>query len=288
MACCGLLVTSALSSPPRIDFEEAAADVNAAPRAGGSRSALTGIPDAPIVTPSADPAAAPRVAFFGDSTGLATAKGFKAWAATTDDVQMVGGAAWYGCGLVREGEARFNGKLFDPAACGSLQDQWGSAIDETLPQIAVVQVGAIEVDDHLLPGDDTWRAPGDPVYDQLLERQMLAAVDLFVARGVTPIWLTSPRIDPSLSTAADDPAGDPARMRRFNAILTRVAQQRPALRVVDLARWIERWPGGEFDAALRPDGVHFDETMAANDVSPWLSRAILREYERSLTGATST
>jgi hypothetical protein len=117
---------------------------------------------------------------------------------------------------------------------------------------------------------------------------MLAAVDLFVARGVTPIWLTSPRIDPSLSTAADDPAGDPARMRRFNAILTRVAQQRPALRVVDLARWIERWPGGEFDAALRPDGVHFDETMAANDVSPWLSRAILREYERSLTGATST
>ncbi len=94
------------------------------------------------MAPPADLAAPPRVAFFGDSTGLATAKGFKTWATTVDDVQMVGGAAWYGCGLVREGEARFNGKLFDPAACGSLEDQWGSALDETLPHIAVVQVGA--------------------------------------------------------------------------------------------------------------------------------------------------
>ena len=75
-------------------------------------------------------------------------------------------------------------------------------------------------------------------------------------------------------------------MRRYNAILARVAQQRPELRVVDLAGWVRRWPGGELDAALRPDGVHFDENVAANEVSPWLSRAILREYQRSLTDAT--
>jgi peptidoglycan/LPS O-acetylase OafA/YrhL len=273
MALCGFLVTSTLSTPPtHLDFAAAAEEVNV----GQAR--------APKLTPVQVPVgveAPPTVAFFGDSTGLITAKGFKAWAASASDVQMVGGAAWYGCGIVREGRARFNGKEFDPGACGNLVEQWGRALDVVHPAIGVIQVGPIDVDDHLLPGDSQWRAPGDPVFDTILKERMLEAVDVFLARGVTPIWLTSPFIEPSRSTQPpnEDPSGDPARMIRFNQLLRQVQQERPALRVIDLARWMKLRPGGEFDPGLRPDGVHFDEQMSAEVVAPWLARSIVRVYE---------
>jgi len=271
MALCGFLVTSTLSAPTRIDFAGAAADVNV----GGPKAPP---PPNPVTVPGAT--APPTVAFFGDSSGLLTAKGFKRWAADASQVQMVGGAAWYGCGIVREGVARFNDQVFDPSACGTLPDQWGKALDEVQPQIAVIQVGPIEVDDHLLPGDTRWRAPGDPRYDVVLKAKMLEAVDVFLARGVTPIWLTSPLIDPSRSTQPpnDDPSGDPERMARFNQVLREVQRRRPELRIVDLARWLRLRPGGQFDPALRPDGVHFDEDAAATVVAPWLGAEILRVY----------
>jgi peptidoglycan/LPS O-acetylase OafA/YrhL len=269
MALCGFLVTSTLSTPSHLDFAAAAQAVN------------VGQPQAP--RPGAPPprtasASAPTVAFYGDSTGLLTAKGFKRWAADGTRLQMIGGAAWYGCGIVRDGKARFNDKVFDPGGCGPLVSQWGKALDEERPQIAVIQVGPIDVDDHLLPGDTRWRAPGDPKFDAYLEQRMLEAVDVFVSRGVTPVWLTSPYIEPSRSTQPpnDDPSGQRARMTRFNEILRDVARQRPQLHLVDLARWMQHRPNGQFDPALRPDGVHFDENASADVVAPWLGPAILK------------
>jgi peptidoglycan/LPS O-acetylase OafA/YrhL len=269
MALCGFVVTSALSTPSNLDFAAAASAVNVG-------QAQAPAPAAPVQA-AAGPSGPPTVAFFGDSSGLLTAKGFKRWAADGTHLRMVGGAAWYGCGIVREGEARFNGKIFDPSACGSLPAQWGEALDEARPEIAVIQVGPIEVDDHLLPGDSKWRAPGDPTYDTLLKQKMREAVDVFLARGVEPIWLTSPDIEPSKSTQPpnDDPSGDPARMTRFNQLLHEVQRQRPELRIIDLAHWMKIQPGGQFDPSLRPDGVHFDEDASASIVAPWLARAIL-------------
>jgi peptidoglycan/LPS O-acetylase OafA/YrhL len=285
MALTGFLITNTLSTPTHLDFADAAEAVNVGRSGTPSASESPPGTDVPI-TPVPPPSGAPSVAFFGDSTGLMTAKGFKAWAAESPDVRLAGGAAWYGCGMVREGTARFNGREFDPGACGDLTTQWAAAIDEAQPQIAVIQAGPIDVDDHLLPGDSKWRAPGDPVFDRRLKESMLEAVDVFLERGVVPIWLTSPRIEPSRSTQPpnEDPAGDPARMRRFNELLAEIASERPALRVVDLAGWVKRWPGGELDPELRPDGVHFDEHAAAEHVSPWLSNAILREWRAASGG----
>lgn len=272
MALCGFLVTSTLSTPSNLDFAAAAAEVN------------VGQPDAPAsaapIGASPGVSGAPTVAFYGDSTGLLTAKGFKRWAADATRVQMIGGAAWYGCGIIRDGKARFNGKVFDPGGCGPLREQWGKALDEARPQIGVIQVGPIDVDDHLLPGDSAWRAPGDPVYDAYLEAKMLEAVDVFVSRGVTPVWLTSPYIEPSRSTQPPnhDPSGRRARMTRFNELLREVQQERPQLRLVDLASWMRHWPDGQFDPTLRPDGVHFDEDASAKVIAPWLGPAILRAY----------
>jgi hypothetical protein len=68
-------------------------------------------------------------------------------------------------------------------------------------------------------------------------------------------------------------------MARVNELIRQVQHERPDLRVIDLARWVSQRPGGELDAALRPDGVHFADDASADIVAPWLARAILRVYE---------
>jgi hypothetical protein len=44
--------------------------------------------------------------------------------------------------------------------------------------------------------------------------------------------------------------------------------------VIDLAGHLRSLPGGEMDAALRPDGVHFSE-QASGELVHWLAPAIV-------------
>lgn len=270
-----LVSTAVVREPaPAVDIAAAARELETlveTPAAAASPSA--GAPAATVPSGEAVPRA-PRIAFFGDSSALLTATGFGRFAAEHGGVDLVEGAAFYGCGLLREGPTRFGDKVVGPpTACGSLEAQWNAALDRA-PDLAVVQVGPIEVDDHRLAGDDQWRAPGDPTYDARLKAAMLAAVDLVVARGATPVWLTSPTISHPL-LPAPVPSSDPARMRRFNDLLAQVATERPALRVIDLAGWVERQPGGAAATDLRPDGVHFSPESAAARVAPWLAGELL-------------
>ncbi len=214
-----------------------------------------------------------RVAVFGDSSGLMTAYGLRDWIAVEPGtVALTDGAVYYGCGLTRDGSFRHAGRVRPLDGCGDLVSQWGRALATADADVALIQVGPIEVDDHLLPGDTVWRAPGDPVYDAYLRDRMLEAVDLVLAHGVTPVWVTSPVIEPP----DGDVSRDPARMARFNELLREVAARRPGMRIVDLARYVERWPGGPFDPALRPDGVHFEPGAVASTVAPWLVSAMRR------------
>jgi hypothetical protein len=214
-----------------------------------------------------------RVSILGDSSGLMTADGLEAWAgANPGQVQIVDSAVYYGCGLTRDGLFRHAGREQRLDGCGDLATQWSNALDGSGADIALIQVGPIEVDDHLLPFDTVWRAPGDPLFDAYLEQKMLEAVDIVLAHGVTPVWLTSPDIEPP----DGDVSRDPARMARFNELLRDVAHVRPALRLVDLARYVETWPRGEFDLALRLDGVHFNTATVSFLVAPWLMSAIRR------------
>ncbi len=228
------------------------------------------------VSPSAATSELPtplRVSVLGDSSGLMTANGLERWAGTNPgQIEIVDSAVYYGCGLTRDGSFRHAGVVRRLNGCGDRATQWNRALDARNADVALIQVGPIEVDDHLLPGDTEWRAPGDPVFDAYLEQQMLDAVDLVLAHGVTPVWVTSPAIEPPDA----DVSRDPARTDRFNEVLRDVARARSALRVVDLAQFVETWPGGEFDPALRPDGVHFEPATASAYVAPWLVSAIRR------------
>jgi hypothetical protein len=44
---------------------------------------------------------------------------------------------------------------------------------------------------------------------------------------------------------------------------------------IDLGRWLQQQPGGELDARLRPDGVHFTRDTAKEVARRWFGPAVL-------------
>ena len=138
-----------------------------------------------------------------------------------------------------------------PAECNEWATSWPTLLQSLQPDVAMVQFGPWDVVDHRLPGDSTWRAPGDPTYDAFLAGEMRTAMDVFHAAGVPLVWLTAPDIEigrNEVPPPADPyPGSDPARMHRFNELLRETAAGRADVRIVDLngylgacreARWM--------------------------------------------------
>ena len=222
---------------------------------------------------------------FGDSTMLETGMGLTEWGKQTEDLVLPGIVGdLLGCGVTRGGERRSRGvPTAAPAGC----DDWPEAIPATVSglreqfgrlEFAVVQTGPWDVADRRLEGDDQWRAPGDPVYDDYLYSEIATAADLFVDQGLVVVWLLAPHIEVGRNEEPPpDPPyaeSDPARMDRLNEIVERVAEERPSVVTVDLGGHMRGLPDGEMDPRLRPDGVHFTAETAA-EVADWLGPEIL-------------
>lgn len=78
-------------------------------------------------------------------------------------------------------------------------------------------------------------------------------------------------------------------MDRLNELIREVAASRPdTMRVVDLAAHVAARPGGEFDPALRADGVHFTQGGAQEVVGAWLGEAILHAASELRAGHAPT
>jgi hypothetical protein len=208
--------------------------------------------------------------------------GLTNWMRATGDAVVAGGVTELGCGIGRGGERRttpFDAHATDPE-CDAWAETWSSVLDQGQPDLAVVQVGPWEVADRKLPGEDTWRTPGDPVYDRYLRDEMLAATDLLSRDGATVVWLTGPLIgegqDGDEITKRGD-AGDPTRMMRINELIREVVAQRPEHAVVvDLASYI--YDQGPDDVRLRPDGVHFSMETSVEVANDWLGPQLLEVY----------
>jgi peptidoglycan/LPS O-acetylase OafA/YrhL len=222
---------------------------------------------------------------FGDSTMLETGMGLSGWGKQTEDLVLPGIVGdLLGCGVTRGGERRSRGEpTVAPAGC----DDWPEAIPATVSSLreqfgrlefAVVQTGPWDVADRRLEGDDEWRAPGDPVYDDFLYSEISTAVDLFVDQGLVVVWLLAPHIEVGRNEEPPpDPPyaeSDPARMDRLNEIVEQVAEERPSVVTVDLGEYMRGLPDGEMDPRLRPDGVHFT-AETAGEVADWLGPEIL-------------
>ena len=236
-----------------------------------------------------DPAEVPDGArfalFLGDSTTLNIAIGLNRWGLDTEDgLVAVHGLGGLGCSIMRGGERRYMGEVgasephcaewasLIPTATETVRDTYGRA------DLAILGTGPWDVADRRLPGEDTWRSPGDPVYDAFLRGELEAATDAFLAEGVPVVWLTTPRLDVGRLMQPPPPEpfpeSDPARVDLLNATIRDVAASRDDVAVVDLGAYLEGLPDGE-DERLRPDGVHLERDAAEQVAHDWLGRQIV-------------
>jgi peptidoglycan/LPS O-acetylase OafA/YrhL len=250
---------------------------------GGTQDRLTALAAEAEALPSTtiDPAQLnpppPRISIFGDSTALQTGWGIASVIQETGNGVIVPGFTGLGCSVIRTPERR-TGTVVEQSddTCNDWERVWQEKIDSSAPNLAMVQVGPWEIADRKLPGDNAWRGPGDPKFDEFLFSEMLAAVDTLSSKGAIVVWLTSPA--PGSNSRQQGTSGwDPAtRMARFNELVKQLPDERPGkVVVVDLADWVAHLSPDE-DARLRPDGVHFSSILG-NDTSTEVARTYLTE-----------
>ncbi|GIU83669.1 MAG: hypothetical protein KatS3mg008_0444 [Acidimicrobiales bacterium] len=223
----------------------------------------------------------PAIGVFGDSTALMTGLGLNFWMHETGLATPAPGFSDLGCGLLPEMERDIlDGPSLAPEPCLRWREGWQTAVSAE-PDLAVVQVGAWEITDQRMPGEKTWRAPGDPTYDELLLRRMNEAAELLLEHAREVVWILQP--PPGLGADGLEArrrgrAADPARTHRVHQLMREVARMHPGdVHVLDLASWIAST--GE-DRRLRPDGVHFSEQTALEVARRWLGPRLLELHER--------
>jgi peptidoglycan/LPS O-acetylase OafA/YrhL len=216
-----------------------------------------------------------RVLLVGDSLALTLVNGFSRWNATYGTLDLLN-VSWVGCSLTHDGRIKgLNTVRTFPPDCKKARDGWPKRVQDFKPDVVVVLSCLFDVSDHRLPGDSTWRPPGDPMVDNYLRSVMSDDVDTLSAGGATVTFLSCPHLDPKFSTNLKGMAkgpyaeSDPARVDRLNQLMLDVAATKPAMTVLDLGKYVRSLPGSEFDPARRPDGVHWSDS-GSDEVISWL------------------
>jgi len=256
---------SAAAEPPPADPTTTPAQLGVGEIAGASAAT-------PVAPPPPPP---PRMAMLvGDSISWSLAGGLRTWFAEHSGTGLVANSLlacpiWKGAALRDLNEVR---KF--KSECTNRSDDFAKTLDEYHPELVVVISCLADVSDRQLPGETTWRAPGDPAYDTPQAAAIAEAVDQLSAEGAKVAWLTCPALDPQYHSGLNMRRGpyseaEPERITALNATLRRVAETRPQMAIVDLNAWLRQQPKGELDPDWRPDGVHFT-SAASLATAEWL------------------
>jgi peptidoglycan/LPS O-acetylase OafA/YrhL len=214
----------------------------------------------------------PTVGLFGDSIALSLALALRHAPAQADFV-LTPGVSDIGCGALLSPHP-------DPKIpCQDSAQRWQAAVAGSSIEIPVVLSCQWELVGQRLPGDDTMRAPGDPVFDDYLRAAMGRLVDgLRTAGAERVLWARCPRLSTQVGiqhlNALMLESRVPARMERWNALIDELAAARPDVEVLDLATWVDARVD---DAVLRPDGEHYEfnaDTGVAAEFTRLVSAAI--------------
>lgn len=251
-------------------------------------------PDAPTTTLAPLDAPEPRIATFGDSTGLLTAIGLANHRqATTGNGEVLGDVA-LGCSVSRFDANRFDVVVETTPNCTDWPDTWPKVLDTDRPDIAQLVTGAWEVPDVRLPGTDRFSAIGDPAVDAFVLDELRLAADTLGQDGAMVLFVLWPAYG---SWAADGRSqgyrdqADPARMARLHELMRQVAAERPdTVRILDFAGW---FGARAEDRSLRPDGLHISEAQMTQYYDEWMAAETDRIWtewwrEHRAPGATTS
>jgi len=217
------------------------------------------LPAAPKPTPRRTPGDVIRTTVVGDSVGIEIANGLNQWG-TLHHMEVSDQSA-LGCPIARGGLYRAGPQTASfPTACSWAEPGgFPRVLEQTSPDVVVVEDGAWEVLDRLPAGATTWEHVGQPAADRFILAELLRAVDLLGSDGARVVLLTSAHVHHlSEQGFVLMPDSDPKRIDAFNKLLRRAAAMRPGVAtVLEFVEWVEKQPGGEYSPNVREDGVHY-------------------------------
>lgn len=216
-------------------------------------------PTSPAVTLPPPPV---RVMIVGDSFAFAIGPGLTDYALETGQMAVLNRGI-VGCSYGRGGRGRGIGldREWLPE-CRAREAELVTQLTEFAPDVVLMAGGMWDIADRKPEGFDEWTHIGEPEYDAYLMGEIQHLTDTLSAKGATVVWTTAPTFDPQYdpSTYMGRPPyseAEPGRSKAFNDVLAVALMSRPGAKLLDLAGWMQSFPGGEFSENLRVDGVHF-------------------------------
>lgn len=250
--------------------------------------------------PAPDETAPPppvRVMIVGDSFALSVGLGLEHWAQTSGQIGTLN-TGLVGCGFGRGGMNRGIGLEREwPEACQQREPALLEQLESFRPDVVLLAGGMWDVTDRKLAGTSRWTHIGEPGYDAYLTGEFQYLTDFFSRNGARVVWATAPTFEPQYNPQTfmgrpPYPEAEAGRSDRYNEVLREAVAGRPAATVLDLAAWMQAFPGGEFAPDLRIDGVHFTEQstdiVAAEFIGPELVRIGRSTPAPGSTPTTST
>ena len=247
------------------------------PASSSSLPTSTSTATAPSTLPPVPPRPV-RVVVVGDSTAEATGAGLVAWAAANPamaQVELVTGA---GCGLVLVGhqDLAFGPRDVEKECGPYVHDVIPSKVRALQPDVVVVISTVWDVLDRQLVAGGPTLSPTDPDLEAAMKYSLAAFTDSLLSLGVSRVvWLREPVPLPT-PTATIDQQSDPARHAVLHRVIDQLAEGRPAVRVLDLAGWVDN-NGLAADESARPDKVHWTTAAATRIATEFLGPAVVRE-----------
>ncbi|MFM7685194.1 MAG: acyltransferase family protein [Actinomycetota bacterium] len=233
----------------------------------GTTTTVTIVPPRPV-----------RIMVVGDSTAEATGAGLVAWAAANPEQAQVALVTGAGCGLVLAGFQNLAfGDRDTEKECGPyVREVVPDKVRELQPDVVVVLSSVWDALDRRLTADGPELPPTDPTIEAAIRYSLTAFTDDLLASGVPRVvWLRHPVPLPT-PTAAVDLQSQPERHAVLHRVIEALDDGRPAVRVIDLAAWVEQ-SGLAADETARPDKVHWTTEAATRIATEFLGPAVVRE-----------
>jgi lysophospholipase L1-like esterase len=213
-----------------------------------------------------------RILIVGDSLAWTAGIGIRDWGMQQHvDVQ---GFVAIGCGIGGTGELRYL-NIVRPTFpdCGAWHDSLKAAVAAYHPDKVLIIMGLADLSPRKF--GNTYLSIGNPTYDRRLAAHVVDVAKDLSSSGAQIDWTTFPHVDAHYSPGGGTglppfPENEPARTDRLNQIVESAVSRLPYVKMIDLARYCQTRPGGEFDPKFRPDGVHFSLT-GTKEVAAWLA-----------------
>ena len=216
-----------------------------------------------------------RALVVGDSTAESIGGGLISWAAANPDLAQVETEVERGCGVLRGGDRKPRDWEAVPERCDDWVTSRVPAQAEALtPDVVVLMISSWDVLDRRWDGESVLTPLDDEYTERLATDYRTLLAELADAGVGSVVWVEPPVPNPLWMSGTTGQA-DPARHAAVGEVITGLATEFPALRMLPFDDW-HAAVGYDTDRDARPDGVHWTPEVSLSISDTYLGEQVVR------------